>query len=61
MSRFALALTTAAAIGFAAPAAAFSVSFTLPNLTYPPVTTPDVSQGCTDLSVGTATCAPVSR
>ncbi|WP_019953535.1 hypothetical protein [Yoonia vestfoldensis] len=44
MTRLILAFALCAA--FAAPATAFSVSFSLPTLTYPPAPVPDVAQSC---------------
>lgn len=61
MSRTLLALSAAAVIGAAAPASAFNVAVDFPTLTYPTVTKPDVSQGCTDLDVTKPVCTPTSR
>ncbi len=44
MTRLILAFALCAAV--AAPASAFSISMTLPTLTYPPAPLPDVSQSC---------------
>ncbi|PJI86423.1 hypothetical protein BC777_2792 [Yoonia maricola] len=50
MSRIFFALTAAALIGLAAPATALSFQVTFPTLTYPPHPSPEVSQGCADLT-----------
>lgn len=44
MPRLTLAIALCAA--FAAPASAFSISVSLPTLTYPPAPLPDVTQSC---------------
>lgn len=62
MSRLVLALSAAALVAVAAPASAFSTSVNLPHLTYPPVTTPDASQGCSDVtSLSGEACAVTSK
>lgn len=62
MSRTFLALIAATVIGAAAPASALSISVDFPVLTYPPVQTPDVSQGCSDLTtLNGAACTTLSK
>ena len=57
MSRLFFALTAAALVAAAAPASALSLQVDLPTLTYPPQPTPEVSQGCADLTtLSSATC-----
>ncbi len=57
MSRTLIALTAAGLVALAAPASALSFQVDFPTLSYPPVATPDVTQGCTDLTtVSGATC-----
>lgn len=50
MPRIFLALTAAAIVTAAAPASALSFQVNFPTLTYPPQPSPEVSQGCTDLT-----------
>ncbi|MCK0095991.1 hypothetical protein MWU60_10465 [Yoonia sp. F2084L] len=50
MSRIFFALTAAAFVGIAAPASALSISVNFPTLTFPPQPSPEVSQGCADLT-----------
>jgi hypothetical protein len=62
MSRLFTALTAAALIGAAAPAAALSFQVNFPTLTYPTQTTPDVGQACTDLTTMTGdTCEATDK
>lgn len=50
MSRILTALTAAAFVGIAAPASALSLQVNFPTLTYPTQPSPEVSQGCADLT-----------
>ena len=50
MSRIFLALTAAVFVAAAAPVSALSFSVNFPTLTYPPQPSPEVSQGCADLT-----------
>ncbi len=62
MSRIFFALTAAAFVGIAAPASALSLQVTFPNLTYPPQPSPEVSQGCADLTtLSGETCTTPSK
>ncbi|MEO1638041.1 MAG: hypothetical protein AAFU41_02180 [Pseudomonadota bacterium] len=62
MSRFVFALTAAAFVGIAAPASAGSFGVNLPHLTFPPQPTPDVSQGCSDVtSVSGSACVTPAK
>ena len=62
MSRIFFAASAAALIAFSSPASAFSYSVNLPNLTYPPVATPDVTQGCSDVTnLSGEACATVAK
>ena len=57
MSRIFYALTAAAFVAAAAPASALSAQVTFPTLTYPPLPSPEVSQGCADLTtLSSETC-----
>ena len=62
MSRSVFALAAIAFVSVAAPASAMSFQVNFPTLTYPPVSSPDVSQGCADLTtLSGATCTTPSK
>ncbi|EBA12045.1 hypothetical protein [Roseobacter sp. CCS2] len=62
MSRIFFALTAAAFVGIAAPASALSLQVNFPTLTYPPQPTPDVSQGCSEVTkLSGYTCTPTTK
>jgi len=62
MSRIFFALTAAAFVATAAPASALSLQVNFPTLTYPPQPSPEVSQGCADLTtLSGETCAAPSK
>ncbi len=62
MSRIFFALSAAAFMTMAVPASALSVQVDLPNLTYPPLPSPDASQGCSDLTkLSGETCIVTSK
>lgn len=61
MTRKFFALTAAALIGLAGPAAAGSFAVEFPTLTYPPVATPDATRDCSDLTTVTDVTCPVAK
>lgn len=62
MSRSLLAIAAVAFVSLAAPASALSLQVSFPTLTYPPVSSPDVSQGCADLTTLSGdTCTTTSK
>ena len=62
MSRIFFALTAAAFVAAAAPASALSFQVDFPTLTYPPQPSPEVSQGCADLTtLSGETCTSPSK
>lgn len=62
MSRVFFALTAAAFVAASAPASALSLQVTFPTLTYPPQPSPEVSQGCSNLTtISGETCSKPSK
>ena len=62
MPRIFFALTAAAFVMAAAPAAALSLQVSFPTLTYPPQPSPEVSQGCSDVTtLSGETCTAPSK
>ena len=62
MSRSLFALAAVAFVSVAAPASALSFQVNFPTLTYPPVSSPDASQGCADLTTLSGdTCTTTSK